>query len=89
LFFVPRQHLGFPSLERNNAMRVPFSDVFEINPNGSVSPRTRVRIGGVTMGSGVSFGRGAFFGGVELASYIEHDLEIEYEGDIVVIKGAY
>lgn len=70
-------------------MRVPFSEVFQINPDGSISPRTTVIIGAVTMTPGVSFGRGVSFAGVELAALIGHDLEIEYEGNTIVIKGTY
>lgn len=70
-------------------MRVPFSQVFRVNPNGSVSPKTTVVFGGVTMGPGVSFGKGAFFGGVEITAHIGKDLEIEHKGGTVILKSIY
>jgi hypothetical protein len=71
-------------------MRVPYSQVFQINPNGSVSPRGQVQIGGVTMGGpGVSFTVGVTMGGIDIASKAGHDLEIELAGDVTIIKGVY
>ena len=70
-------------------MRVAFSDVFQTNLNGSVTPITTVNIGGVTMGPGVVFTRGVSFSGVDIASYVGHDLEIERQGNVVVIKSIY
>ena len=70
-------------------MRVKFDQVFQVNANGSVTPRTRVQIGGVTMGPGVAFGGGVSFSGVDIASKRGKDIEVEQQGDIVVIKGFY
>ena len=55
-------------------MRVSFDQVFQTNPNGSITPRCGVRIGGVTMGPGVTFTRGVSFSGVDIANYEGHDL---------------
>ena len=70
-------------------MRVTFSQVFQTNANGSISPRTTVQIGGVTMSPGVSFTPGVSFGGVDIASLAGHDLEIEQSGNVIVIKSVY
>jgi len=71
-------------------MRVQFSEVFQANPDGSCSPKCRVRIGGVSMGPGIAFGRGVSFAGVDIANCVGRDLEIDQEGDgAVVIKGVY
>jgi len=70
-------------------MRVPFNQIFTENSNGSISPRTAVNIGGVTMGPGVAFTRGVSFSGVDIASMAGRDLEVEYQGQLVVIKGVY
>jgi hypothetical protein len=63
--------------------------VFQTNPNGSVSPRTTVQIGGVTMGPGVAFTPGVSFSGVDIASLVGHDLEIHQSGNVTVITTVY
>lgn len=71
-------------------MRVPFSQVFSRNADGSCTPRGAVQIGGVTMGPGVSFTAGVSFSGVDIAQYAGHDLDVEQRGDgTMVIKGVY
>jgi hypothetical protein len=70
-------------------MRVPFSQVFSQNPDGTVTPRSQVTIGGVTMGPGVTFTRGVAFSGIDIASMAGRDLEVEYQGQVVVVKGVY
>ncbi len=37
----------------------------------------------------VPFGKGAFFGGIEIAAHIGKDLEIEHEGGTVILKSIY
>jgi len=70
-------------------MRVPFSQVFAQNPDGTVTPRTQVSVGGVTMGPGVTFTRGVVFSGIDIASMAGHDLDVEYQGQVVVVKGVF
>lgn len=70
-------------------MQVPFTDVFQINADGSVSPKTKVNIGGVVMTPGVRFTGGVSFSGVDLAAHVGKDLEIDRQGDTVVIKAVY
>ena len=70
-------------------MRVPFSRIFNVKTDGSVSPKTTVIVRGVTMRPSVPFGKGAFFGGIEIAAHIGKDLEIEYEGGTVILKSIY
>jgi hypothetical protein len=70
-------------------MRVPFSAVFQTNANGSVSPKTNVTIGGVTMSPGVSFSKGVSFSGIDIAQYVGHDLEVIYQGTNVIVKSIY
>ena len=70
-------------------MRVPYSQVFQVNPDGSVSPRVAVHINGVQMGPGVAFGGGVSFGGVDLAALKGKDLDVEVSGGIYHIKGHY
>ena len=71
-------------------MRVPFSQVFTQNQDGTYTPKLRVKIGGVTMGQGVSFSSGVSFAGVDLAQHASKDLEVEqYADGTVEIKGFY
>lgn len=69
--------------------RVSFESVFRRHPDGSLEPRQRLRIGGVTIGPGVRFSRGTAFGGVDLTLYVGNDLDIETDGNVAVIKGIY
>lgn len=68
-------------------MRVRFDEVFHSKPDGSFTPRVPVKIGGVTMGPGVSFTPGVSFSGVDIAKYAGHDLDVEKlpDGTIEII----
>ena len=71
-------------------MRISFSEVFQDNGNGSYIPEYKVKIGGITMGPGVSFTPGVSFSGFDIASYVGHDLEVErHESGTVEIKSIY
>jgi hypothetical protein len=70
-------------------MRVSFDQVFQTNPNGSVSPKMTVVIGGVTMTPGVSFTTGVSFGGLDVASLKGKDLEVDQSNGVTTIKGHY
>lgn len=69
-------------------MRVAFHELFDTS-GGQIRPKQKVQIGGVQMTPGVMFGGGVSFGGVDLSQYVGHDLEVEYAGDVAVIKGVY
>jgi len=71
--------------------RVNFDSIFIRHPDGSLEPRQRIRVGGVTFGPGVRFTRGVAFAGIDFTQFIGHDLEVETdtENDILVIKGIY
>ena len=70
-------------------VRVPFTQVFQVNPDGTVTPRAPVQIGGIQMGPGVTFGRGVQFAGVDLAAIQGSDLEVTTQGSLSVITGYY
>ena len=70
-------------------MRVRFEEIFKENPNGSISPKTTIRIGGVTLSPGVSFSKGVSFGGVDFFDYYGMDLEVDQEKTIIIVKGFY
>lgn len=70
--------------------RINFDQIFDRDPQtGAITPRTRVRVGGVTFGPGVTFGSGVSFGGVDLSRFVNNDFEVDIEGDLFVIKGIY
>ncbi len=70
-------------------MRVPYSQIFTINSDGSITPKVSVSLGGITMGPGVAFTRGVQFSGVDLASLQGRDLDVEVQGNVHVIKGYF
>jgi hypothetical protein len=43
---------------------------FSRNPNGSWSPVRVIHLNGITMGPGVAFSPGVYFGGVDLATIL-------------------
>jgi len=70
-------------------MRVQFNTIFTQYPDGSLEPKQRIRVSGVEFGPGVRFNRGVSFGGIDFTQFIDHDLEIETDGEVSVIKGIY
>jgi hypothetical protein len=72
-------------------MRVPFLQVFQLNPDGSVTPRVSVHVGRAILEPGTSFPpRGvAFGGGFDFAVLVGHDLEIQQSGSTVTVFGYY
>ncbi|MDB5142725.1 MAG: hypothetical protein JWQ66_1438 [Mucilaginibacter sp.] len=68
------------------AFRVSFDKVFKRNSDGSFSPLQPVQINGDIMGSDVPFTRGTTFGGVDVASYAEHDLLIDTVKHLIIIR---
>jgi hypothetical protein len=69
--------------------RMKFSDVFFEREDGSISPILPITINGISMGVGVSFGRGVSMGGVNIFELIDKDLAIEKVGKHYVLKGYY
>ncbi len=70
--------------------RINFNQIFNRNlETGAITPRARVRVGGVTFGPGVTFGSGVSFGGVDLSRFVNNDFEVDIEGDLFIIKGIY
>lgn len=70
--------------------RINFDQIFDRNPGtGAITPRARVRVGGVTFGPGVTFGSGVSFSGVDLSRFVGNDFEVDIEGDLFIIKGIY
>ena len=69
--------------------RYKFNEIFVVRPDGSISPRVPVRIGGITMGPGVSFGGGVSLGGVNIANYAGRNISCHVENGVFVITGFY
>lgn len=65
---------------------VKYDQVFTINANHTITPKIPVRIGGVTMGTGVSFGAGVSIGGVNLFDYRGRNLEGYVDNGMFVIN---
>lgn len=70
-------------------MRKNFYEIFKINPDGSIEPLRRIRIGGVEFGPGVRFSRGVAFSGIDLTLYIGRDFDAEELNGILILKGIY
>ncbi|MFH0814492.1 MAG: hypothetical protein V1902_00140 [Candidatus Falkowbacteria bacterium] len=69
--------------------RINFDSVFERRADGTLIPRQRIRVGGIELGLGVVFRRGVAFGGIDFTQFIGRELDVETDGDILVIKGIY
>ena len=69
--------------------RLNFDTIFTKHEDGSLEPKQRIRIGGVTLGPGAKFNKGASFSGVDFTQFVGRDFEVETDGDILVIKGIY
>ncbi len=67
-----------------------FLDIFQENPDGSLSPRRTINVNGITFGPGVAFGQGVAFGGVNFHQYKYIDIAAEEGSDgVLVVKGFY
>ncbi len=66
-----------------------FFDIFQQNPNGSLSPMVKMNINGIQFGPGVSFLPGVSFGGVDFHKYKNLPVAVEKQGDVYIIKGFF
>jgi len=69
--------------------RLTFGKVFIQHPDGTLEPRKRIRIGGVSLGPGVRFSTGAKFAGVDFTLFIGRDFDAQEENGVLVINGIY
>lgn len=69
--------------------RYKFLDVFQENPDGSISPKRMINVNGITFGPGVSFGQGVSFGGVDFYQYKYLDIAAEEQNGVLIVKGFY
>lgn len=64
-----------------------FLDVFQENPDGSLTPKRLIAVNGITFGPGTSFQRGVAFGGIDFHLYKYRDILADEESGVLVIKG--
>lgn len=57
--------------------RVTFWDLFQLNPDGSIQPKKKIKISGISIDAGVKLTRGVAFSGYDLFQYYGRDLEVE------------
>ena len=75
--------------EISTSMKYKFNELFRENPDGSLTPRTTIRIKSSTFGSGITFGPGVSFGGINIFDFKGADIKAEDENGVLVIKGFY
>lgn len=69
--------------------RYRFVDIFQENPDGTLTPRKTINVNGMVFSPGVSFGPGVAFGGVNFHEYKNLDIAAEEEEGVLIIKGFY
>lgn len=69
--------------------RIPFNQLFQQLPDGSLTPLRIISINNVVMGPGVIFQDGALFGGVDISRFIGRDFATRTENNVVIILGVY
>lgn len=69
--------------------RVPFATIFRKNTDGSIEPVQPVRIGGVSLGPGVTLTKGQIIAGLDLSQYTNSDFQIDIQDGVLIIKGIY
>lgn len=69
--------------------RLNFNSIFNTHTDGSIEPRQRIRVGGITFGPGVRFNQGVNIAGVDFTQFRDRDFEVDVDGDIIVIKGVF
>lgn len=74
---------------KHNMARVKFWELFQINPDGTLSPKVKIKIAGVQLDPGVKFTRGVAFSGIDLFQYYGVDLEVNQVEDVHEITGIY
>ncbi len=70
-------------------MKVNFYQLFITNPDGSIEPKVRIRVGGVEFGPGVRFGRGVQFSGIDFSLFLGKDFDVDLVNKVYVINGIY
>jgi len=70
-------------------MRLRFDQVFNV-VGDQIQPKSKVKIGGVTMAPGVSMRTGVIVSGIDLTQHVGEDLDVEQHPDgTIEIKGIF
>ena len=69
--------------------KIAFKELFQENPDGSLSPKKIIKIGNVVFGPGTAFGPGVEFGGVNFFELKGKDLAVKQTDGTVVYHGYY
>lgn len=69
--------------------RYKFLEIFQENPDGSLSPRRVINVNGITFSPGVSFGQGVSFGGIDFHRFKYLDIAAEEQNGILIIRGFF
>jgi len=72
-----------------NQERLNFSDIFQEQSDGSLTPKVKIEVNGVSFGPGITFQKGVAFGGIDFYLFKNRDIAIVKEGDIYKIVGFY
>ena len=70
-------------------MRYKFYELFKENSDGSLRPKTNLKIGKSSIGQGITFEKGYSFGGVNIFDFEGMDIEAIKKYDQIIIKGFY
>ena len=70
-------------------MRILFDRIFETAEDGSIAARCTIHVNGLTIGPGIRCDEFGFLAGYPLASIWGRDLEVEKQGQTLVIQGYY
>jgi len=70
--------------------RYKFLDVFQENPDGSLTPKRKIYVNGITFGpGGVNFQKGVAFGGIDFHLYKYWDIAGDELDGALAIKGFF
>ncbi|MFA5248166.1 MAG: hypothetical protein WC415_02900 [Patescibacteria group bacterium] len=69
--------------------KIKFNSIFNLYADGTIEPRQQIMVRGVVFGPGVRFSKGVAFAGIDFSLFINHDIEADNEGGMVIIKGIY
>ena len=72
-----------------NLERYNFSDIFQQNLDGSLSPKVTINVNGIQIGPGTTFAPGASFAGIDFFKFKNRPIAIEKIGDIFHVRGFY
>ena len=69
--------------------RYKFLEVFKENPDGSLTPKRRIHVNGITFEPGTTFQKGVAFGGVDFHLYKYFDIAGQEENGLLKIEGFF